>query len=174
MSIKRTDMSSREDGKKYNRTVFWCEGCDVWLVQEIPCSAAQMTWDVLTTEVAALAQKIDTEIDIVIGIARGGVIPAVLISKQLNIKDMYVLKVRVEGGERKIMAEVFTDISHKKILLVEDMLESGKSMVVTKKYLESKGAHVKCACLYIMPHTEVKPDYFLREVAEVQKFPWEI
>lgn len=132
-----------------------------------------MNWDTFTSETKRLGDMIDYQPDCIIGIARGGVIPAVLLSKQLKVKDMYVLKVRVEGNERKIMAAVFTDISKKKILVVEDMLESGQTMAVVKEYLESKGAQVKTACLYIMPHTLIKPEYYLKEIPTVEHFPWE-
>jgi uncharacterized protein len=134
---------------------------------------SNMDWDTFTEETKKLGEKIDYTPDCIIGIARGGVIPAVLLSKQLKIKDMYVLKVRVEGNERKVMAEVFTDISNKKVLVVEDMLESGKTMMVVKQYLESKGANVKTACLYVMPHTEIKPEFYLKEIQKVEHFPWE-
>ena len=132
-----------------------------------------MDWNEFESEIDILAKKIDAVPDLIIGIARGGVIPAVLLSKRLNVKDMYVLKVRKEGGERRVMAEIFTDVSKKKVLLIEDMLETGKSMIVAKQYLEENGATAITACLYIMSQTEVQPDYFLREVPDVVHFPWE-
>jgi len=132
-----------------------------------------MKWDEFESEVDKLAARIESVPDVVIGIARGGVIPAVLLSKSLKVKDMYVLKVQKEGDERRVMAEIFTDVSNSKVLLVEDMLETGKSIIVAKQYLEAKGAEVKTACLYTMPITEIQPDYFLREVREVVHFPWE-
>ena len=132
-----------------------------------------LDWDTFTKEVKDLGNKIDYQPDLIVGIARGGVIPAVFLSKQLKVKDMMVLKVRVEGNERILRAEVVADVKDKNILLVEDMLETGKTLVVVKEYLESKGANVKTACLYIMPITEVKPDYFLTQINQVEKFPWE-
>ncbi len=132
-----------------------------------------MNWETFTAEIKKLSEIINYEPDCIVGIARGGVIPAVLLAKQLRVRDMYVLKVRVEGSERKIMADVFTDISGKKILVVEDMLESGKSMITVKEYLESKGAKVKTACLYIMAQTEIKPEFYLKEIAKKESFPWE-
>jgi hypoxanthine phosphoribosyltransferase len=53
------------------------------------------------------------------------------------------------------------------------MLEAGKSLIAAKKYLEGKKAIVKTACLYIMPNAEIKPDFYLKEVKTVIKFPWE-
>lgn len=133
----------------------------------------KMSWEAFTSEIKGLGKRINYTPDCIVGIARGGVVPAVLLSKQLNIIDMYVLKVRVEGTKRTIIAEVFTDISKKNVLLVEDMLESGKSMIVVKDYLESKGAEVKTACLYIMPQTKIKPDFYLKVITKKVTFPWE-
>jgi hypothetical protein len=53
------------------------------------------------------------------------------------------------------------------------MLEAGKSLIVAKEYLANKGADVKTACLYTMPISEIKPDFYIREVNDVIKFPWE-
>ena len=132
-----------------------------------------MNWDEFDKEIRELGRRIDYQPDAVIGIARGGVVPAVLLSKFLKVKDMYVLKVLREGTERRIMAEIVPDVAGMHILLVEDMLETGKSMVVAKEYLEKKGAEVKTACLYTMPMSEIKPDFSLKEITEVVPFPWE-
>ena len=89
---------------------------------------------------------------------------------------MYVIKLRKEGSERRVMNDIFQpsdQLDKKKVLLVEDMLETGKSLIVAKQYLEQKGAKVRMACLYTMSQSEIKPDYFLRAVTEVHKFPWE-
>jgi len=86
---------------------------------------------------------------------------------------MYVLKVRREGTERRIMAEIVPDVAGMHILLVEDMLETGKSMIAAKEYLEERGVEVKTTCLYTMPQSEIKPDFSLKEVTAVVPFPWE-
>jgi len=132
-----------------------------------------MTWTKCTQEIKALAKKIDYTPDIIVGIARGGIIPAVLCAESMGVKDMYCLKVRRKGNTRKVIAEVFTDVTKKKVLVIDEMQETGRSMNAIKKYLEKKGAEVKTACPYIMPHTSPKPDFYLREVKKVQKFPWE-
>lgn len=86
---------------------------------------------------------------------------------------MFCLSVEKTEGERKVVTNILEDLTGKTILLVEDMLESGRSLMVAQKYLESKGATVKTACLYTMPISEVKPDFSLKEVEAVVRFPWE-
>lgn len=132
-----------------------------------------MNWDELRGEVKELAGKIDYTPDIIIGIVRGGMVPARLLSSDLGVKDMYALTVKKVGGERKVTSDILEDISGKKILLVEDMLETGKSLIAAKEYLEKKGAEVRTACLYTMPISEIKPDFSVKEVTEVAPFPWE-
>ena len=132
-----------------------------------------MRWDKLRGEVKELAGKIDYTPDSIVGIVRGGLVPAQLLSSELGVKDMYALTMKKVGEERNVTSDILEDISGKKVLLVEDMLETGRSLVVAKEYLEKKGAEVKTACLYTMPMSEIKPDFSLKEVTAVVPFPWE-
>ena len=132
-----------------------------------------MNWDELRADVKALAGRIEYVPDIIVGIVRGGLVPARLLSSELGVKDMYALTVKKVEEERKVANDILENINGKKVLLVEDMLETGKSLIVAKEYLEKKGAEVKTACLYTMPMSEIKPDFSLKEITEVIPFPWE-
>ena len=131
-----------------------------------------MDWKTLELEIEDLSKKIDYQPDIIVGITRGGIVPARLLSRDLQVKDMYCLTVHKFGEERKVVSEL-DDLVDKNVLLVEDMLETGRSLLVAKQYLEYKGAKVKTVCLYTMPITEIRPDFYLRQVYEVERFPWE-
>ncbi|MCR4328505.1 MAG: phosphoribosyltransferase family protein [Patescibacteria group bacterium] len=131
-----------------------------------------MSWDEFDKEMRALAQKIEYIPDIIVGVVRGGLVPARLLSTLLKVPKMRCVTLE-RAGERKILDELQGDFTGKKVLVVEDMIETGKGLVAARKYLESKGASVKTACLYTMPISETTPDYFLREVSEVIKFPWD-
>ena len=132
-----------------------------------------MNWDELRADVKALAGRIEYVPDIIVGIVRGGLVPARLLSSELGVKDMYALTVKKVEEERKVANDILENINGKKVLLVEDMLETGKSLIVAKEYLEKKGAEEKTACLYTMPISEIKPDFSLKEITEVVPFPWE-
>ena len=132
-----------------------------------------MDWGTFIKEIRNLSEIITDKPDIIIGITRGGIVPARLLSAYLKVKNMYCISVVKNNNERHIATEITEDISGKKILLVEDILETGKSIKAVKTYLEGKGANVKTACLYTMPLSEIKPDHYLNEVDSVLEFPWE-
>src|SRR4030042_3391026 len=132
-----------------------------------------MNWPEFENEIKKLAEKIANDFppDMIIGVIRGGAVPARLLSRELNIKSMHGVSVEKYGEDRKVVTELDVDLKGKKILLVEDMLETGRSLIVAKKYLEEKGSEVNTACLYVMPQSEIKQDYFLRELESPQTFP---
>ena len=132
-----------------------------------------MDWQTFESEIKKLSMKIDYKPDIIIGITRGGLVPARLLSTNLQVKDMYCLTVRKIGEERKVTNEITENLVDKSILLVEDMLETGRSLSVAKQYLESKGAKVKTACLYTISISEIEPEFYLKQVQKVKEFPWE-
>lgn len=132
-----------------------------------------MDWKTLEREISALSRKIDCKPNIIIGITRGGIIPARLLSSQLKVERLHCISVVRAGSARVVVTKISEDIRGKTVLLVDDMLETGKGLEVARAYLEEMGARVKTACLYIMPMTEIYPDYCLKQVDSVVQFPWE-
>jgi len=50
-----------------------------------------MEWDEFTEDLKTLAAKVRQKPDIIVGVVRGGLIPARLLSTHLGVKDMYCL-----------------------------------------------------------------------------------
>lgn len=133
-----------------------------------------MNWDEFDAEMKLLAGKVREKPDAIVAVVRGGLIPARLLARDLHVKDVYAITVRRVGSERKLTVDVVEDISGKHIILVEDMIETGRGLILAKEHLQSKGAIVKTACLYSMPTSEIVPDFFLKETTTVVHFPWEL
>ncbi len=133
----------------------------------------KMDWIQFDQEIQALSGKINSQFDVIVGIVRGGLIPARLLSKYLGVKELYCLTVQKQGNERKVVTEITARLQNKKVLLVEDILETGKSLMVAKKYLETKGANVSTAALCVMPISEIEPNFYLKKVEKLVPFPWD-
>lgn len=132
-----------------------------------------MNWVEFQKEIRDLSKKIDYSPDVVVGIVRGGIVPARILSSLHKVNNMYCLTVKKIGLDRKVTSLINEDIKNKRVLLVEDMLETGRSLVAAKQYLENEGSTVKTCCLYITAKSEIEPDFYLRKVSEVVEFPWE-
>lgn len=142
-------------------------------------------------DVEEAAQKIviqmkleNFEPDIIISIARSGLIPASLISYALGNKELYVIKVDFSKNQKigkeqelrnkpKISQELSKDVEGLKVLVVDEMVVSGSTLKVVSGYLDMKSpAEVKYTVLYKQPWAEFQPDYFGKEIRQWPIFPW--
>ncbi len=122
--------------------------------------------------------------DIIISIARSGLIPASLISYAIGNKELYVIKMDFSNSQKvgsdqdmrkkpKISQELTKDIGGLKVLVVDEMVVSGATLQTVSTYLDMKDtAEVKYCVLYKQPWSEFQPDYYGAEVRQWPIFPW--
>ena len=125
-----------------------------------------------------LAKKYKPEC--IIGLLRGGIIPARIFSDYFDISlDFFALDVKLYDGinkakERPVLGPFSLEaIRGKRILITDDILDSGRTMNAVLEYL--KGEDVTTATLFWKETAERKPDYY-SEIARKNtwiNFPWE-
>ena len=131
----------------------------------------------------AQAQKIQSDgykPDIIVGIARGGLVPSRILADFLETRDFAIITMEYYTGiERKTQEPVLkqclhTQLTGKKVLLVDDVSDCGKSLQLAKKHLEQQSAkEIRIATIYSKPGTITKPDYYEKETSHWIVFPWE-
>lgn len=102
-------------------------------------------------EVYSLAQQVALEImkrgknfDLVVAIARGGMLPGRLICDFLNIEQLTSLQIRhyTPGAKQLKKAEILdpvrTSLDGKNVLLIDDVNDSGKTLHEAVKHISSK------------------------------------
>jgi hypothetical protein len=118
--------------------------------------------------------------DVIVGICRGGWIPARVLSDLLDNPNL--ANVRTEsytGIERAVdqpilTQEVSMDVKGKKVLIVDEIVDSGESLKLIIDHINQQGAsEVKTATLYYKPSSIIKPDYYEKETSKWIIFPWE-
>jgi len=144
-------------------------------------------WDDVVYWSRELAKKIvesEYQPDVVVAIARGGVAPARLLCDYLGVLDLLTIKVEhwVDTAGRLLEDAVvkypFTaDLSDSKVLLVDDICDTGRSIVVSKDYLlkHNKPKELRVATMqYIKPVAQITPDYYVEEVVDWvwYLYPW--
>ena len=125
------------------------------------------------------------EPEIVIGLARGGLVPARLISDYLNIKDLYAVKTEHWGvtatpdGKAKLAQGLQVSIKGRKVLVVDDITDTGQSLKLALEHVINHAPkEAKTATLLHITHSKYIPDYYSEEVPEDNWtwfiFPWNI
>lgn len=117
--------------------------------------------------------------DAIVAIARGGFPPARFLCDFLNIERLYSIQIKhySKGAEQQKEATVLNknlgDIKDKKILLVDDVNDSGKSLIKAKEQLR-EASRVKTAVLHEKETTEFKVDYVAEYIHEWKWliYPW--
>lgn len=132
-----------------------------------------MNWQEYLNSVDDLTKLITNKPDIIVAIVRGGLVTARLLVTSLGVKEVYCLTVQKTDKSRNLTTQITVDIRGKKVLIVEDALETGKSLEVVKKYVESLGAEVQTLAMYVWPKSVIVPDYYLKITDNIPTFPWE-
>jgi len=119
--------------------------------------------------------------DTIVGLARGGWLPARLMCDFLGMIDLVSLKVEhwVETGKTKDEATIryplVADFSGRKILIVDDITDTGKSLIVSTEHLRRLNPEeMRVAVMQYIPESKFRPDYFA-DVVKVWTwfiYPW--
>jgi hypoxanthine phosphoribosyltransferase len=120
------------------------------------------------------------EADVVIAIARGGLLLAGAISYALGIKACGSLNVEFYTGvgerlpEPVVLPPLLDDaaLRHKRVLLVDDVSDSGRTLALVVDLIAASGADVRTVCLYSKPRTVLEPDFVWRRTDRWVTFPW--
>ncbi len=118
--------------------------------------------------------------DVIIGLARGGWIFSRVLCDFLGVKDLFSLKVEHWGitaspdGEAKVRHPLSIDLSNKKILVADDITDTGESLKKSVEHLKSLNpAEIKTVTLRHIEGAKFIPDYFGEEIKWIWViFPW--
>jgi len=142
------------------------------------------TWNQIYKMLMRIAEKIrkdNFKPDVIVGVSRGGWPPARVLSDLLenpnlaNVKVEFYVGVAETKGEPTLTQPVSVNVAGKKVLVVDEVADTGKSLQLIKEHLQKEGAAaVKIAAVYLKPWSIIKPDYYARETNRWIVFPWEI
>ena len=142
-----------------------------------------MSWDDLGTGARDLAQAVADGgwiPDIVLGIARGGLLVAGALGYALGVKNIFTMNVEFYTGidERLDMPMILppvpdlVDFAETKVLIADDVADTGETLRAVHEFLEGKVAEVRSSVLYEKPRSAVKCEYVWRRTDRWITFPW--
>lgn len=120
------------------------------------------------------------EAGIILGIARGGLIPAATIAYALDVKNVFMTSVEFYTGvDERLDFPVMlppllnaVDIAGARVLVVDDVADTGGTLKLVNDFCAEHVAEVRCAVLYEKPRSVVKCEYVWRRTDRWVNFPW--
>jgi len=119
--------------------------------------------------------------DVIVGVSRGGWLPARVLSDLLENSNLASVKAECYVGigvplSQPILTQaVSVRLASKKVLVVDEVADTGRSLILVVNHIIAEGAsEVKVATLYCKPQSKVKPDFHEKETSRWIVFPWEL
>ena len=142
-----------------------------------------MSWDDLGVGARDLAQMVADDgwtPDMILGIARGGLLVAGALGYALGVKNTFTMNVEFYTGvdERLEMPMILPpvpdllDFADFKVLIADDVADTGATLKLVQEFCEGKVAEVRCAVLYEKPRSTVRCEYVWRRTDRWITFPW--
>lgn len=143
-----------------------------------------VSWDQIHRDARALAWRLDGKGPedgawrAVVGITRGGLVPAAVVARELDIRIVDTISVKSYNHQAQTEARVLkapqADLmgDGAGILIVDDLVDSGKTLELVRKLYPK--AHF--ATVYAKPSGRPQVDTFITEVSQDTWifFPWDM
>jgi len=142
-----------------------------------------VSWDQFHRDSRALAWRLSSigPFDAIVAIARGGLVPAAIVARELNIRIVDCVAAKSydhkNQGKIDILKAISKDILAmdkvgKKVLIVDDLVDTGATARIVREMLPN--AHF--ATVYAKPMGNDMVDTFITEVSQDTwiYFPWDL
>ena len=142
-----------------------------------------MSWNDLGLGTRELAQAIYDDgyrPDMVLAIARGGMLVAAALGYALGVKNTFTMNVEFYTGiDSRLEVPMIlppvpdlVDFHETRVLIADDVADTGATLALVQEFCEGKVAEVRCAVLYEKPRSTVKCEYVWRRTERWITFPW--
>lgn len=142
-----------------------------------------MDWGTFGTASRQLAEIVAAdgyEPDMILSIARGGLLIGGSLGYALAVKNVYTMNVEFYTGvdERLEVPRIlppapdFVDLADARILIADDVADTGHTLRSVQEFCAGKVGEVRTAVLYEKSHSLVRCDYVWRRTDLWINFPW--
>ncbi|MCI2419582.1 hypothetical protein MOQ72_19230 [Saccharopolyspora sp. K220] len=148
-------------------------------VSEGRLTVQQLSWcdvETLTSALADTVKATDIGFDHIVAVSRGGFVPARLLASALRVSRLGSIGVRYSDAQRKtpeIVASASGLRPSDKVLLVEDAIESGRSLMHAAEAIQPQVELLKTAAYFRQPTSIPDLDFVVEERVQLPRFPWE-
>jgi hypoxanthine phosphoribosyltransferase len=142
-----------------------------------------LTWPAYADAARDLARAVADDgyrPDLILAIARGGLLIAGSVSYALGVKNLHVINVEYYTGvnERLDFPVILppplnlVDLAAAHLLVVDDVADTGHTLALVRDFCLPQVAELRCAVLYQKPQSVIDCDYVWRRTDRWIDFPW--
>jgi len=154
-------------------------------VEELP-RCRRTTWreiDALADTVASAVRAAGPAPDTIVGLTRGGWVPARMLADRLGVKRMLALRaqhwgVTATANGRAELGDALTQrLEGRNVLVVDDITDTGESLALATEHVASLGpSSLQSAALLHIAHSKFRPTFWGEEIPRDAwvwvVFPW--
>lgn len=146
----------------------------------------ELSWDDVERLATSLAHALQgRQFDSILGVLRGGLVPACLLSRLLGVRRVLAASVASYSDEQQTRAATphlaqFPSAAHlrgKQVLIVDDIWDSGRTAIAVRREVEAAGGSPTLAVLHFKPTTNAfateAPDAYAATTDVWVVYPWE-
>ena len=143
----------------------------------------QLSWQELGDGTRALAEMVHAsgyEPDVILAIARGGLLVAGAMGYALGAKNVFTVNVEFYTGEdERLELPILlppvpdpSELAQRKVLICDDVADTGGTLALVQRFCERHVAEARTAVLYEKPRSIVRCDYVWRRTDAWITFAW--
>jgi hypoxanthine phosphoribosyltransferase len=143
----------------------------------------RLSWAEFGDAARALARQVADdgyEPDVVLSIARGGMLIGAALGYALDVKNTWTMNVEFYTGVEErldvpmILPPVpeLVDLQAERMLIADDVADTGQTLALVQGFCAGQVGEVRTAVLYEKPRSTVRCDYVWRRTDLWIDFPW--
>jgi len=141
-------------------------------------------WDEIHGYCQSLGRRLKSEkFDSVVGVSRGGLIPATIIAEEMNVRELRTVGVRsyrLRWGKKEsspILYQTCSPYLMGKVLVVDDIADTGETFEYLMEHFGKNQAIEKIVTcsVFVRRSSSFVPNYFHKDIVgkDWVVFPWE-
>jgi hypoxanthine phosphoribosyltransferase len=143
----------------------------------------RLSWSEFGDAARELARQVAAdgyEPDLILSVARGGLLVGAALAYALDVKNSWTMNVEfyTDVDERLDVPMLLppvpelVDLESSRMLIADDVADTGETLRLVKEFCEGKVGEVRCAVLYEKPRSNVSCEYVWRRTDLWIDFPW--
>ena len=129
-------------------------------------------------DLKTLTKKIDQDFDVILPIARGGLSMGQMLGEYYDIREVYAINTIGYDDTEKLTEVTVFNIPNlqmtKRVLIVDDIVDSGDTLIAVLKVLEEKYPLIEffTASIFYKPTASIEPNWWVKEAKGWIEFFW--